>query len=153
MFSIMAGYLLDASDSPFFGKRPEPCKFINNVNLDDKNDLNDLLKMLENGKLNNKYNAAQILARLAVSEDICNKLVILGFPKIAFEIAVELLTCDYINQSDLTLLRCIMITISSIVSFIGPHIVTECGMDSFVKSICTNQEVFTNEMESLLVCS
>jgi hypothetical protein len=159
LFSSIAASLLDVRGSQFFGRRPSPAPRLNHLALDDEEDdkydasegLDCMVRMLSEGTLESQHAAVQSVVQYAVTKQACDQLVESGFLKAAFKIAGDRLSYADMISSELTLLRCILLVVSSVVSLSGKSAVAESGINTFVTSIqVSNPNVFTREHAPLL---
>ena len=159
LFSSIAASLLDARGSQFFGRRPSPAPSLSHFALDDDEDdeydasegLECAVRMLLQGTLESQHAAVQSVVQYAVTKQACDQLVESGFLEAALKIAGDRLSYADMISSELTLLRCILLIVSSVVTLSGKSVVAERGIDAFVTSIqASNPNVFTREHAPLL---
>jgi hypothetical protein len=174
LFSEIAGYLLFPTVTGeqlffVFGEKPKPFSKLDNAFLSipdadsDEDDTEDdasimstimlSLAMLEDrGTFEDQVASIQSLLTYADTPRKCNMLVEFGFLERAYELAVNLYRSDDMSFKNLSLLRGIMLVITSIVSLGGKQSITAVPVPdlvSFVKSICDDPMVYTHEMEPL----
>jgi hypothetical protein len=160
LFSSIAASLLDARGSQFFGRRPSPAPSLNHLALDDDDEddeydasegLDCMMRMLSEGTLESQHAAVQSVVQYAVTKQACDQLVESGFLEAALKIAGDRLSYADMVSSELTLLRCILLVVSSVVTLSGKLAVAQRGIDAFVTSIQdSNPNVFTREHAPLL---
>jgi hypothetical protein len=168
LFSKIGCVLLDGAGSPFFGRRPQPApKLLDFAPEDERDDacgaesecaqddVNLFVRMLSEGSPESQQAAVSSMVHHAVTKQACDQLVESGFLEAAFRIVAGPMPMPHTTAdlalSQLTLLRCILLVVSSVVTHSGTSAVAGGGVGAFVTSLhASNPSVFTRDHAPLL---